>query len=405
MQNILFSTEDLKSPDRLERVLRQFQSAMQELASTGIAAPSKSAALSPANDIVSLSKAVRDQLQATGAAPLNLQSLLPSVGTGQFIEDTHAARLTSYPAGNYQAGVSFLEADRNVLYTIVLVGGVQTWIYTAGTMVGLFAAKPVDLGTADTGFEYFATDTPALYVWNGTTFVIAAPDTGITQLTGDVTAGPGSGSQVATIANKAVTYAKMQDATAEAVICRASSSNGVLGEITLTASQLLGRGSTGDVAALTLGTNLSMSGTTLNATGGGGGGDVQYVEAKRTAGDVTTTSTSFVDLTGMSVTITTGAHRCFIDCKIVGFNSASAAINEYDVLIDGVSQGGSLGMMFVTTVTGGSTNVNFSFSFTSSVLSASSHTIKIQWKVNGGTGTTYASSTTACILGVTEKGF
>lgn len=38
-------------------------------------------------------------------------------------------------------------------------------------------------------------------------------DTGITQLTGDVTAGPGSGSQVATIANLAVTNAKIANAT------------------------------------------------------------------------------------------------------------------------------------------------------------------------------------------------
>lgn len=38
-------------------------------------------------------------------------------------------------------------------------------------------------------------------------------DTGITQLTGDVTAGPGSGSQAATIANLAVTNAKIANAT------------------------------------------------------------------------------------------------------------------------------------------------------------------------------------------------
>lgn len=38
---------------------------------------------------------------------------------------------------------------------------------------------------------------------------VAITDTGITQLTGDVTAGPGSGSQAATLANNAVTNAKL----------------------------------------------------------------------------------------------------------------------------------------------------------------------------------------------------
>jgi len=73
---------------------------------------------------------------------------------------------------------------------------------------------------------------------------------GITQLTGDVTAGPGSGSVAATIANNAVTYAKMQDVSA--------------------ASRLIGRGSaagSGDPEELSVGTGLGISGTVLSNTG------------------------------------------------------------------------------------------------------------------------------------------
>jgi hypothetical protein len=88
-------------------------------------------------------------------------------------------------------------------------------------------------------------------------------------LTGDVT--KTAGGTTTTIANDAVTYAKMQDSGAgNVVLARSASGAGDYGEVALGSSELLGRGATGNVAAITLGTNLSMSGTTLNATGGGG---------------------------------------------------------------------------------------------------------------------------------------
>jgi len=71
-----------------------------------------------------------------------------------------------------------------------------------------------------------------------------------------------------TIDNNVVSYAKLQDASAgNVVLARAAGTSGDYGEVAIGASQLFGRGSTGDVAPITLGTALSMSGTTLNAAG------------------------------------------------------------------------------------------------------------------------------------------
>lgn len=134
---------------------------------------------------------------------------------------------------------------------------------------------------------------------------------GINQLTGDVTAGPGSGSQAATIANDAVTDAKLRESAALSVIGRAANSIGnpadipagsngtvlrrssnalafaavdltadVTGDLPYAnlvqasaASRLLVRGSAagaGDWQEGTLGTGLSMSGTVLSASVAGG---------------------------------------------------------------------------------------------------------------------------------------
>lgn len=56
---------------------------------------------------------------------------------------------------------------------------------------------------------------------------------GITQLTDDVTAGPGTGTQVATIANDAVTFAKMQNINTQRLIGRNSGGSGDPEEVTI----------------------------------------------------------------------------------------------------------------------------------------------------------------------------
>jgi len=85
---------------------------------------------------------------------------------------------------------------------------------------------------------------------------------------GDITVSAGGSTW--TIDPDAVTYAKFQNATAgNVVLTRAASTPGDYAETALAPYQLLGRGA-GNISAITLGSNLSMAGTVLNATGGSG---------------------------------------------------------------------------------------------------------------------------------------
>lgn len=98
----------------------------------------------------------------------------------------------------------------------------------------------------------------------------------ITATSGDVViSGAGAGATATIQSNavttskvnaQAITYAKIQNVAANSFLGNNTNSSASPAEITLTASQLAGMGSSGSLAAITLGTGISMSGTTLNVS-------------------------------------------------------------------------------------------------------------------------------------------
>lgn len=143
--------------------------------------------------------------------------------------------------------------------------------FRRGTDSGRSAITPAE------GEPIFTTDTKQLYIGDGSTAGGVAVGGGISDGDkGDVTVS--SSGATWTIDNDAVTYAKMQNVSA--------------------ASKLLGRGSAsgaGDVEEITIGSGLTLTGTTLSAGGGGGAlGAPTYVVTK--TADETVTNLSLIHI-------------------------------------------------------------------------------------------------------------
>jgi hypothetical protein len=114
----------------------------------------------------------------------------------------------------------------------------------------------------------------------------------------------------------------------------------------------------------------------------------------KTDGDFTTTSGTMVDVTGLSITITTRARRCRVSVAGCADNSSASAINKITIGIDGSD--------VVNEILNGSEIGNASFTFVTDVLSAGSHTFKVRACASSGTLTFRGSGTTAAIFTVEE---
>lgn len=98
----------------------------------------------------------------------------PITTTGSTATTTglHNDRINRFPATNLNVGDRFIETDRGeVEYAVGLVGAVKTWVFLGGTYANTLANRPTDLGTNDSGFVFFATDTTDLYRWSGSAWI------------------------------------------------------------------------------------------------------------------------------------------------------------------------------------------------------------------------------------------
>ena len=127
-----------------------------------------------------------------------------------------------------------------------------------------------------------------------------------------------------------------------------------------------------------------------NGTWVSGAGTLVSDSVTRTSGDVTTTSTSPVDLTGASITLTTGAHRVLLGFSATCSNDTSTQTVRVNFGVDGTLLLGSTGVETIIPTAGNPANC--SVSAMTSTLTAAAHTFKVHWSVDAGTGTIFGSA-------------
>jgi hypothetical protein len=170
-----------------------------------------------------------------------------------------------------------------------------------------FQDQGVNLGSSGSVTTVNFTGSPITASLAGTTLTVDVTSTGGGLTDGDkgdiVVSGSGS---MMTIDTGVVSDSKLADMPANTVKVRNAATPGTPVNLAISNGQLVGRGSTGDIVPIVLGTNLSMSGSTLNALAGAGGYSMIQDES------IGLPARSTIDFLGAGVTVTDDGSKTIV---------------------------------------------------------------------------------------------
>lgn len=255
-------------------------SASSATSSASSATTSASSASTSATNAATSATAAAASAVAAGSTLTATSTTSNTIGTGNFTFTTQANK--NFIAGQPIIAASAANTANYIHGTVFSYSG--TTLVIAETDLGGSGAH-ADWNIAASGTQGTGTTTsvglsaPAEFTVSGSpvTTTGTLTFTKATQTANLVYAGPTSGGAAAPTFRAhvaadfpagTVSLTSLAVQAADTFLANATSGSASPTAVALAASQLAGRGASGDIAAIVLGTNLSMSGTTLNASSG-----------------------------------------------------------------------------------------------------------------------------------------